>query len=107
MARNAGGRIMTKKPDYIYVKNDFSVPVAAFSAFPTSGNAPLNVIFTDKSTGSPTAWKWYFSDGTNSTDHNPVHTYNKPGLYAVTLTASNVGGSSFLAKSSYIVVSTA
>ena len=30
---------------------------ASFSASPTTGKAPLNVAFTDKSTGSPTSWE--------------------------------------------------
>ena len=38
-------------------------------------------------------------------DQNPVHTYNKTGLYSVTLTASNENGSNALTKSSYIAVS--
>ena len=38
----------------------FETPVAAFSASPTSGNAPLKITFTDRSTGSPTARKWNF-----------------------------------------------
>ncbi|HWQ50027.1 MAG TPA: PKD domain-containing protein [Methanosarcina sp.] len=46
-------------------------PIAAFSASPTSGKAPLNVLFTDKSTGSPIKWKWSFGDGKTSTDQNP------------------------------------
>ena len=41
-------------------------PVAAFSASPTSGNGPLKVVFTDKSSGKPTSWKWIFGDGTSS-----------------------------------------
>ncbi|MDD1719583.1 MAG: hypothetical protein LUQ25_05960, partial [Methanoregulaceae archaeon] len=39
-----------------------AVPVAQFTASPESGNAPLNVTFTDTSTGSPTIWSWYFGD---------------------------------------------
>ena len=31
------------------------IPVADFSASPTTGKAPLTVTFTDKSTGSPTS----------------------------------------------------
>ncbi len=93
------------KSSYITVSNSVNTPVAAFSASPTSGSAPLNVSFTDNSTGSPTSWKWYFGDGTNSTDQNPVHTFSKPGIYTVSLTASNAGGSSSVTKSSYITVS--
>ena len=36
--------------------------VAAFSGTPTSGPVPLQVIFTDASTGSPTGWAWFFGD---------------------------------------------
>ena len=79
-------------------------PVAAFSATPTSGKAPLKVQFTDKSTGTPTKWKWSFGDGTYSTAKNPAHTYSKAGKYTVALTASNVAGSNTLKKSGYINV---
>ena len=104
-ASNAAGSSSVTKSSYIVVSNGVNTPVAAFSASPTSGNAPLNVSFTDSSTGSPTSWKWYFGDGTNSTDQNPVHTYSKAGIYSVTLSASNAGGSSSVTKSSYITVS--
>ena len=93
------------KSSYIAVSNGFEAPVAAFSASPTSGKAPLTVSFTDQSTGSPTSWKWTFGDGNTSTEKNPVHTYSKAGLYSVTLTASNANGSNALTKSSYIAVS--
>jgi len=79
-------------------------PIAAFSAFPTSGSKPLVVTFTDKSTNNPTSWKWTFGDGTTSTTHNPVHTYIKTGSHTVTLTATNSAGSSTVTKSSYIKV---
>uniref|UniRef100_UPI00138E448F disaggregatase related repeat-containing protein n=1 Tax=Methanosarcina mazei TaxID=2209 RepID=UPI00138E448F len=70
-------------------------PVAAYSASTVSGNAPLKVTFTDKSTGSPTTWNWNFGDGTTkSTLQNPVHTYSTAGNYTVVFTASNAAGSS-------------
>jgi parallel beta-helix repeat protein len=81
-------------------------PVADFSASPTSGNAPLNVAFTDKSKGSPNAWNWNFGDGTNSTVQSPAHTYSAAGNYTVTLTVSNSAGSNATTKSSYIGVVT-
>jgi PKD repeat protein len=71
-----------------------AAPVASFTASPTSGTAPLNVAFTDTSTGSPTAWSWNFGDGSTSTVQNPTHSYANAGTYTATLTATNAGGSS-------------
>ena len=41
-------------------------PTAAMELSQTSGNAPLPVVLTDKSTGSPTSGLWYFGDGRES-----------------------------------------
>lgn len=79
-------------------------PFAAFSASPVSGEAPLKVKFIDKSTGSPTSWKWNFGDETYSMVKNPVHTYSKNGKYTVTLTVKNARGSNTIKKSEYITV---
>jgi YVTN family beta-propeller protein len=100
-----GNRTAVTKSGYITVSNGFEAPVAAFSASPASGKVPLTVSFTDQSTGSPTSRKWNFGDGTRSTGENPTHTYDKAGLYTVTLTVSNEKGSNTLTKSSYIIVS--
>ncbi|MCH6471365.1 PKD domain-containing protein [Sinomonas terrae] len=78
-------------------------PVASFTASPTSGIAPLNVAFTDTSTGSPTSWSWNFGDGGTSTSQNPTHTYASAGTYTATLTATNATGSN--STSSTITVS--
>jgi hypothetical protein len=67
--------------------------VAAFSASPLSGKAPLTVKFTDKSTGAPTSWFWNFGDGKTSTEQNPMHTYTTEGTYTVRLTVKNVAES--------------
>lgn len=59
------------------------LPVAAFTASPVSGKAPLPVKFTDKSTGSPTSWSWNFGDKTTSKIQSPKHKYTKAGKYTV------------------------
>ncbi|MCK9307430.1 MAG: PKD domain-containing protein, partial [Methanoculleus sp.] len=78
--------------------------VANFTANVTEGEAPLAVRFTDTSTGEIETWAWDFGDGNSSTEQNPVHTYEIPGNYSVTLTASNAFGTSTLKKPDYIRV---
>ena len=103
-ANNMAGSNVITKYSYISVTNSLEAPVAAFSASTTSGKAPLNISFTDKSTGSPDSWKWSFGDGNTSTEQNPAHIYSKVGQYTVTLTANNMAGSSAVTKYSYISV---
>ncbi len=81
-------------------------PVASFNANPTNGNTPLNVQFTDTSTGTITNYAWDFNnDGTtDSTQQNPTWTYNTPGTYTVKLTVTGPGGSASDVKSNYITV---
>ena len=88
-ASNAYGFSTETRVDYITVLKS---PAAAFTATPTEGNAPLTVQFTDESTGNVTAWLWDFGDGNTSTEQNPVHTYESPGNYTVSLNASNAYG---------------
>ena len=64
----------------------FIAPVASFTAAPVTGTAPLEVSFTDQSTGNPTFYNYDFGDGVNMTGPAPVHTYRYPGNYTVTLT---------------------
>jgi PKD repeat protein len=89
------------KTDYISV---FGVPAADFSGTPDSGSAPLTVTFTDLSSGNPSDWTWDFGDGGTSYDQNPAYTYDSPGLFTVTLTASNACGSDTEVKTDYIMV---
>jgi PKD repeat protein len=84
-------------------------PVAAFSASPTSVDAPLTVQFTDQSSNSPTSWAWDFeNDGTvDSTAQNPSFQYTTAGSYSVKLSVSNNDGSDSITKSSLISVAVA
>jgi PKD repeat protein/C1A family cysteine protease len=79
-------------------------PVAAFSANPLSGAAPLTVAFTDQSTGGPTSWAWTFGDGGISTEQNPSHIYPAVGTYTVKLTVTNSAGSDDELKTNFITV---
>lgn len=69
----------------------------------TSGIVPFTVQFTDQSIGNPSSWSWNFGDDNTSTAQNPTHTYYTVGTYNVTLTVSNVNGSS---TSSIIITAT-
>ncbi|WP_373838073.1 S8 family serine peptidase [Methanospirillum sp.] len=77
---------------------------AAFKAEPISGTIPLNVQFTDLSSGNPETWQWTFGDGFESGLQNPTHVYMKPGKYSITLTIFKEGLSSFAEKDDYIHV---
>jgi len=66
--------------------------VASFSPMPNQGNPPLKVQFSDYSQGTITGWNWSFGDGSGSTEHYPVHTYQVNGTYNVTLTVSGPSG---------------
>lgn len=89
--------------DYITATNQ--PPVASFTANKTMGNPPLSVQFTDTSSGEDIAsWAWNFGDGTTSTESNPVHVYQNAGLYSVTLTVGNDGGTNSTTRSEYIRV---
>ena len=104
---NAGGSDSEAKTDYITVQVPLPPPpVAAFSATPLSGNAPLAVQFTDQSTGTVTSYAWDFTnDGTvESTSQSPIYTYSAAGTYTVKLTVTNVGGSDSEVKTDYITV---
>ena len=79
-------------------------PVADFTASPTEGYAPLTVQFIDRSSGAITGRSWAFGDGGSDTVPDPVHTYNNPGVYTVTLTVSGPGGSHTLTRPNYITV---
>jgi len=80
--------------EYIRVSPSGRPPAAWFTATPMSGYGPLSVRFTDRTKGTPTAWRWDFGDGNTSNEQNPEHTYATPGTYTPMLTAFNSGGSS-------------
>ena len=76
------------KVDYIRI----GAPSAEFQANPISGDAPLEVTFTDLSTLGASdiiEWDWDFGDGNTSSDQNPIHIYQNEGFFTVSLTVTD------------------
>jgi len=85
-------------------------PFAQFTAAPATGFAPLQVIFTDASTGTITNWLWNFGDGntlTNTTNSNVTNTYATAGRYTVSLTVTGPGGTNTSTLAGFIAASPA
>lgn len=87
-------RIVWQQPDPVTEYSDIYMVtlgvespqlVAHFSADTSLGGVPLQVNFTDSSSGNPSGWLWDFGDGTTSAEQNPEHTYTTPGTYDVSL----------------------
>ena len=88
-----GGQNTTERTITVQAPPD--APVAEFSAEPGSGEAPLEVRFTNSTTGQANIFSWDFqNDGDiDSNDTNPTYRFEEPGTYTVVLTASGPGGS--------------
>jgi PKD repeat protein len=99
---NLYGSTVSTRADYVTATQ--VPPVAAFSASPLTGHAPLLVQFTDASTNSPTSWSWDFGDGETSTQRHPTHIYRAAGTYTVTLTVTNTGGSGTETKTDLLTI---
>ncbi len=105
-ATGPGGSDAFTRTNYVTV--DELAPVASFVGTPTSGAAPLDVAFTDSSTGGAvTSWAWSFGDGATSTLQNPTHVYSAAGTFTVGLTVTGPGGSDTSTQTDYIAVETA
>lgn len=104
---NASGNDSETKTNYIVV-NNCPPPVADFMANPTDACVGEQVFFMDLSTNSPTSWSWTFPGGAPNASplNNPSVTYAAPGVYDVSLTATNAYGSGSITKTNYITIST-
>lgn len=82
------------------------IPVANFVASAVLITKESSVLFTDLSTNYPDSWIWNFEGGSPnvSSDENPIITYNTPGTYTVSLTATNSAGSNSKSEFTYITV---
>jgi PKD repeat protein len=106
---NNGDKMIVDAPEIVWdgaFELKFISPfVVGFAADVTTGDAPLSVQFTDQSfVGGVNvdSRQWDFGDGNYSTQQNPVHTYQLPGVYDVTLTLSSGSYTDSLTKENYI-----
>lgn len=82
-------------------------PVADFVANVTTITAGANINYTNLSYYNPTSYAWTFTGGTpasSTLQTPPAITYNTPGTFAVTLTATNANGNDIETKTAYITV---
>jgi len=76
-----------------------------FEFNPRVGCAPLTVDFTNKSINAvPGSYLWDFGDGHTSVVENPTYTFEEPGVYSISLTASNAGGLTYTEVKNDIIV---
>ena len=75
-----------------------TVPNAFFGYSEHTGCAPFEVTFIDQSQNSPTEWDWTFEGGEPATSNmqNPTVMYAIPGVYSVSLQATNSQGTDVL-----------
>ncbi len=90
----------------LYVAGTYP-PTSAFGSDKKISCPGAAVQFTDYSAGQPTSWSWTFPGGNPSTStlQNPVVSYNSPGTYAVSLTATNVNGTDATTTNNFISIS--
>ena len=67
------------------LSEEFRKPVEADWSFRVLDMDRRLVAFKDESYGPINSWTWEFGDGTKSSERQPIHKYEKPGEYIVTL----------------------
>jgi PKD repeat protein len=80
----------------IQVQNPNTPPVAAATASPATGTAPLIVTFDGRGStdadGTIASYQWNFGDGTSGSGSVVQHTYQNAGTYTATLTVTDNNG---------------
>lgn len=81
--------------------------VVNFTASKTSICSGDQIQFSDESFNNVVGWTWSFPGGVpaSSTDENPLVTYSTPGVYEVSLTATDGGTDLTETKTAFITVS--
>ena len=96
------------KPDTLirenYIRTFHPAPIADFTADTTSGFRPLEVQFTNLSSGMIATWLWDFGDGETGTGQHPSHVFQTADTFTVSLTVNGPGGEGTKTEPDYIVV---
>jgi len=79
---------------------------AEFSSNKTAVCLGDSISFSDDSYNTVSGWNWTFESGSpaTSTEQNPVVVYNTPGVYTVTLTATDGSNTDAETKTAYVHV---
>ena len=95
-------------PSYSTGGTFFTTYTQHFFANFSSSNSEVfpgdTISFYDLSSLSPTNWLWHFGDGDSSNAKNPVHVYQNPGIYNVSLITWNDWAADSIVKDSFILV---
>ncbi len=87
--------------DYITILEPLQADFAADSSLLWVGQQAQ---FTDLSSGNPDSWLWDFGDSQTSAEQNPVHAFQQPGSYTVSLQIGDTLQNAFEEKTGYIRV---
>ncbi len=79
-------------------------PLVGFEAEPTFAFMGDSIQYFDRTKFVPESWAWSFGDGAMSNEQNPVHYYDNPGVYDVSLKASNSFGADTLVKEHFVEI---
>lgn len=97
-----GNNCTERHTETVYI--EAITPIVDFEYDPGVGCRPLRVNFTDKSLWTdPSTYHWDFGDGGTSTAQNPSYTYNEPGVYTVTLSATNTTNNVVSERKEFII----
>ncbi len=83
-------------------------PEANFSVASASGCVPMDIQFTNESTGAGATYQWFFEGGTpaQSEEFNPLVNYTTTGQFDVQLIVNNPAGADTLLMEQFITIDT-
>ena len=98
----AGGTDTETESGYV---TGYESVAASFTGEPTEGVAPLEVTFTDQSSGDYVTCTWGFGDGDVATQCGSItHVYDQAGTYSVVLEVAGKGGSDTSERADWVLV---